>query len=728
MELKFYINDALIEEPIGFDSFKSVIERTENHGVSAEVSFGTLEFYGIAFQIIQKAYHTDIDSELIFKAELKCSDDGVWSEIYKGVIDLSSYDENKSDYCSVKCKVGEVGVRTTFNNRADTQVYLNSLKSMDGVDLPVYSYLDKEIEIPSKDIVCSDKCKMITTGTSVNLGTLYKNGEFAARPALNWIVLPFLTEMNELFENFSSQYEMHWISNMQDYNSALENKTPTVESIKHPNVRVIGSCRLTYQIHINNAGSSTVTPYVLLHSPNSSGVYEWTELYRGTASNSFTYNSELIDVEFNFSAFCNKGSRIYFALLLNSAYMSGTNFNGDVNIVIPDENDSYLNMQALTHVKSSRAKVSLVHECFSRISEIISGLTVKSDWYARGNSNVNAVGAIRDMGQGSLKCITTGLKLRNAVLTNGSEPYLFLSFKELFNSLKAIDAVGWGFSVEDGVEYIRVEPFDWFYKDEIILDIDDVREISRKFDVKDAITRLKIGYAKFSEIKDINAIDTFHTERQYSRKIKSIDKQGEQLCKFIADPYAIEYTRRKSFDKTTEDWTYDNDIFILTMKFGPDVNRVYHFEIDTGMASTHGSVISPETMINVRITPARNARRWAQRLFEITSTKDTFEFMSGTGNISALGQPISASEWKYCEDYYGVLGEKDNISFVSPILKSEVIKFDYPISISEYQLIKSNPYDIIKVNGENCYLKKVEYSHMRGIASFELIPAANQDE
>lgn len=724
MELKFYINDTLIEEPVGFDSFKSVIERTENHGVSAEVSFGTLEFYGIAFQIIQKAYHTDIDSELIFKVEMKCSDDDVWSEIYKGVVDLSSYDENSSDYCSIKCKVGEIGVRTTFNNRADTQVYLNSLTSLDGVSLPAYSYLDKEIRIPSKDIICSDKCKMISTGEGVNLGTLYKDGKFADRPALNWIVLPFSTEMNELFGDFSSQYEMHWISNMQDYNSALTNKTPTAESIKYTNVRVNGSCRLTYQIHINNAGTSSVTPYVLLHSKNSSGIYEWTELYRGAASNSFTYNSELIDVSFNFTAYCNEGSRLYFALLLNSAYMSGTNFNGDVDIIIANENNSYLNMQALTHVESSTAKVSLVHECFSRISEIISGLTVKSDWYARGNSNVNAVGAIRDMGHGALKCITTGLKLRNSILTNGNEPYLFLSFKELFNALKAIDAVGWGFSMEDGIEYIRVEPFDWFYKDELLFEINDVREISRRFDADSAITRLKIGYSKFSEINDINAIDTFHTERQYTRKIKSIDKQEEQLCKFIADPYAIEYTRRKSLDKTTEDWTYDNDVFILTMKFGPDENRVYHFEIDTGIIDSGVSVMSPGTMTNVRISPARNARRWAKRIFQINSPLSEFEFTSGKGNIDAYGEAQSETYWKYCDDTYGVLSEKSSINYVAPILKNETLYFDYPLRIEEYMQIKSNPYGYFLINGEKCYLKKIEYAYMDGLAKFELKVAA----
>ena len=57
-----------IDEPIGFDGLKTTIKRNEYHGISAEVSVGTLSFYNTpsfkAADIIHAAYNNDIDTEI----------------------------------------------------------------------------------------------------------------------------------------------------------------------------------------------------------------------------------------------------------------------------------------------------------------------------------------------------------------------------------------------------------------------------------------------------------------------------------------------------------------------------------------------------------------------------------------------------------------------------------------------------------------------------------------
>lgn len=711
MELKFWLNNSLIDEPAGFDTFKSVIERTENHGVSAEVSFGTLEFYGPAYRVIKTAYNTDIDSELIFKVELKCSESGGFNEIYKGTIDLASYEESTGDYCSVKCRVGEVGVRTTFNNRADTQVYLNSLKSMDGEVLSVYPELEKLIVIPSKDIITTNYGKTssvngILLGSQVIRATIYEQ----LKLNIGWDI----QDLSELGLLNSSHQIFREPQKWQDSSVFFENKY----DIKKLKISYDLSVKIKFE-NSNIKWKSRIEFY------RKDGTNEPVLIRAGVYSNEDASEKTISD-SFSTEIFAEQTTKLLMFVGIQAICIGGSQYeSSDVKLTIQEPNSNFINVNSLTSVESSKTKITLVHEAFSRISEIISGLKVKSDWFGRGNSNVNPVGGYRNVGKGALKCITNGLRLRNAVLTNGREPYLFLSFKELFNAMKAVDCVGWGFSTEDGTDCVRVEPFEWFYKNEHVLDVDDASEISRKFDAGNAITRLKIGYAKYAEIEKVNAVDNFHTERQYTRKIKAIDKQEEQLCKFIADPYAIEYTRRKSLDKTTEDWTYDNDIFLFTLKYGTADGNVYDFSIDTGMINTGRSVLSPETMTNVRISPARNARRWAKQLFKITSSRDNYEFASGVGNIDAGGQPVSVAGWKYCEDSNDILSEKSNIAYKSPILKSEIISFEFPLKIDEYVLIRSNPYGIIRVNGENCYLKRVEYSYMEGLAKFELIPAVS---
>ena len=71
MIFRFLLNGTEIEEPIGFDNFKPVIERTDHHGMAASISLSKIGFYGDAMSIIQSACDTDIDTELSFIVQIK---------------------------------------------------------------------------------------------------------------------------------------------------------------------------------------------------------------------------------------------------------------------------------------------------------------------------------------------------------------------------------------------------------------------------------------------------------------------------------------------------------------------------------------------------------------------------------------------------------------------------------------------------------------------------------
>lgn len=713
MDLKFYINDTHIEEPVGFDTFKSVIERTENHGIGAEVSFGALEFYGVAYHIIKTAYNTDIDSELVFRVEMKCSDSDSFNEIYYGMIDLASYEENNSDYCSVKCKVGEIGVRTTFNNRADTQVYLNSIKSMDGVDLPVYAGLDREIVIPGKVVMCTNRGE--TNGA---------NSVIIGSNEINVAGITYLCARigfdNQKLNEFGELASYHYAGNSYEIMN-----NPSLFDIKYDSDQVQISYNLSVKLKFNKP-SILWEGRIMLSRDDGGGVnYPDTNL---RASPKTTYNGQekVVSDTFTTQLTCTKNTKFYLFVEINCRASEGTT-TADLILTLDDNNTNIFEIKALTSLSDSSAKISLVHESFSRISEIIAGLAVKSDWYGRIDSFHDELYHGSDeysAGGGALKCITNGLRLRQATLTNGGEPYLFLSFKELFLAMKAVDNVGWGFSEEDGELYVRVEPWQWFYKSNVILDISNVAEITRKIVPNEIPSIFKIGYSKYSDIEELNANDTFHTERTFTNSLKAVSNTIEQLCKFVADPYVIEFTRRKALDKTTEDWKYDNDIFLLTLRAGKTYAAGRYWGtlgVDVGMAATENTVISPETMINARITPERNALRWADSLFGFSGAKN-FKLTAGTGNMEAKGRPQTTSGYYYLSDSGNgsVLSEREEIPVQFPKLKTEVLIFDYPLKINEYMQIKNNPYGIIKVNGEKCYLKKMEYSYMEGLANFEL--------
>lgn len=392
----------------------------------------------------------------------------------------------------------------------------------------------------------------------------------------------------------------------------------------------------------------------------------------------------------------------------------------------------------------STQNVAFVHESFSCLSELISGLTVKSEWYGRDNSNVNklpgftpppGIGYPPDgwplvEGGGALKGILNGYELRKATLPSGVMPELQLSFKDLFDAMNAIDNIGWGFSEENERLYVRVERWKWFYQEEVLLEITAPDNVTRKLDAAALYTRLKTGYSKYMDGDEINAIDTFHTEREYTTGIKAVDKLLEKVCKFIADPYAIELTRRKQFDKkNTENWKYDEDVFVVALQRAETVpNTIY---VDFAMLNTGNTVISPSTMYNVRISPARNARRWAERFFEANSLLQKLEFTAGTGNVEARGNPFIFSPEvvpHYLEDIAGdvVCVENGDIQRIAPLLKPEKLSFKYPVTVEDYLRIMANPYGQIIVDGEVCYINKITANLLEGVADFELIPAAMQ--
>jgi hypothetical protein len=160
MELKNLIhtlNGVVIEEPIGFDQLKTTMKRGDYHGMSVEVSVGTLEFYGEAASIISQAYNTDIDTEITYKVETAGGD-----VLYSGVLDLATYNEKNGAYQSVEVNVGEVGIKTTFNNRVEVPVDLNSRITIDGNEIAHESHW-WNMPIPYKTIRYTNMQKQVVT-------------------------------------------------------------------------------------------------------------------------------------------------------------------------------------------------------------------------------------------------------------------------------------------------------------------------------------------------------------------------------------------------------------------------------------------------------------------------------------------------------------------------------------------------------------------------------------
>jgi hypothetical protein len=770
MELIFWINATEIEEPMGFDSFKSKIERGSEHGISAEVSVDSLEFYGDAADMVRNAYAADIDSQLIFKVELKCADSDEYSEIYRGLIDLSTYEELIAEYCSVSCKVGEIGVRTTFNNRAETVLNLHNgvMTDLDGVDL-VSREISREVVIPSKAILFSintivtDNEKSVFNGANTSDVIVYK--------------VPMGNQNISEIKTLQSDTQLRMIGNIAngvDYRTFVYGAEDAIFIYdKQDGFEDTTTFKLDYKISCKIYRNLFSSAILVLHVDKDG---HFKSLLKNWNPSSYSLPIQ-IDLEGSHEVEMSLGEMIvisFFETWLQS-------FDWEIL------SSTFFSIKNLNQMIDSTCDLALAHETLSRVSEVISGMTVKSDWYGRVNSGINPLTS-GVVGGGALKGLVKGLRLRNGDTNRINPTVINTSFKDLFLNLKAMDNVGWGFSEENGQLFIRVENWKWFYKDDVILTITNPKEKTRKLNEKSVYSRLKIGYDKYAAIEDINSVDTFHTNRCYSSSLKAIDHEMSQLCKFIADPYIIEFTRRKSFEKDTKDWKYDENIFVFALRGAyanlplyrssgvltanayfdkifvgtklffegseyvvttynasthvmtttPTIRpgyeggmnvlmtEVLNYGVEVGVDNSDNTVISPETMINFRLSPYRNACKFTDIIMQGNMSK-VFKLTSGTGNTTAKGKSISATGSFYLTDPAGnnVVSENDSLTIINePILKPETLEFEYPITIEQYNLIKQNPYGKIVVDGEPCYLDKFEYSFMEGSGNFALIPVA----
>lgn len=796
MVIKHYLNGTEIDEPIGFDSLKMTMKRGEYHGMSAEVSEQTLEFYNTAADLIRAAYHTDLDTELTYKVTA----DG--EEMYSGVLDLSTYEEQYSDYCSVSCKVGEVGVKTTFNNRTDVEIDLNGTKTIDGKSL-AHSYPWERLVLPQRVIQYVNYIK--EAEQSQYDGTLPDD--------FRWAFIDFVYDTQSLNEfgsladkwfqasmvgenKFGSSQNHNIIPNIAEtftsyYTPADSEDTDYDDnSYIHISLQLKGSIVFDTAL-FTNTGSGTANLYiypqlVLNGSVSTSGQYIVASNSNYSDKQSFCINiDEYIQV--------GQLNSLLFGLFVrndNYQYYSGgiqyINNPAPFHIVI--DSDSSLKME----LKSNRRKevsadMMFVHEALNKVAESISEneLTVKSELYSRFDSVLNPHTATSDnqyqyghyFGDSALKVITNGYKIRGLYTTTDKERNMPMSFKTLIEALDTIDCIGWGFSEENGTTCVRVERWAWFYKTGApILRITNPQEVRTTIDTSLIISELTIGYRKYTTSEDISSIDSIMSERTFTTSTKAVSQSVSRLCPFIADNYATELTRRAALKSNpNEEYKYDENIFLFSVYWAiRQEGNTYGIGSDENAGEVAGGGIGTSENYNCKISPARNAYHWINRLFCVAGIKP-FGCTSGTINYKAQIETIptillgdeerfftipdsvnaistytqilpggtqvtgikqNAENYTLRERYYKTY-QLDNTGQVNTgvpslddviiprVFKAETISFTYPLSVAEYRKVKANPYGLIEVDGVLGWIKEFTYSFADGEATFKLIPKAD---
>jgi len=719
--LKYNSKKNEIPEPIGWDGLELTLKRNEkSHGIDVEYSDLSLQFYGEkAIGILEDAYNNDIDNLITFI----CENNGI--EEYRGQLDFEAYNKVYEDgYCYIEVKVADIGIQVLFNNRIDQKVDLDSLKSFDSEtdNLTQYPMLKHEIELPSRGMMLVSQLSNTSAerqyvNTDDSMGT-YRS--FLFQPQLDIVI-------NELDTIYSVPATI--TSSFSNINNNIFFKFSEENNLTYKPIEL----SVIFNLNYRQIGSFIPEPFdkiqfTIYKNDSNTVIYDYT-IYDGNPIMEYDIKTGLIKIIVDM----NKNDVLFFSFKIH--FPEEKTEYRSCNYTI---REAKIEMKSLTTFPSTNANMSLLHETMSRIAESITNkqITVKSDYYGRKDSNINPTNT---NGIGSFKALATGLRVRNIPLRDAagndmenSDTLFTLSFSDVIKSLTAIDNIGFGFVTENGIQYLHVESLEWFYKiGKPIFEIHNPNKIERGIDSNRLYSIFKCGYKKY-ETENFNGLDAFHTEREYRTRLKLKNNAMEQKSDFIADGYAIEYTRRESIN-TTSDWRYDNDVFIFCLKKthafqGPD-----SYVIDLGASETGNTMISPDTVYNMRISPVRMAKKWLNRLSSLGfGKKEDIIFTSGTGNLQAKGRarikvpidilpPLIPDE--YADKDTELYVENQNFKNNSLILLPELIKVpEYPVTVNEYKTIKENPYGIITVDDTPCYISEIKYKKQKNTASFVLIP------
>ncbi len=356
----------------------------------------------------------------------------------------------------------------------------------------------------------------------------------------------------------------------------------------------------------------------------------------------------------------------------------------------------------------------------------------------------NPINVCEDAGCGAWTVLTSGINLR------AFGTAFFTSFNELYEALDCVFNIGVGY-LDSENDSIRIENKEYFYQNQVILEI-QLDEFNSKFTRRpytEALNKRFItGYAE--SIKDeINTIDEFNTKREYNLLNTKIDGELAKQCEYIASGYTIEWQRRS---RLSADAQYDDNKFIIaTERFvGTQSPATGMYTNEAGVDNPSSTLpnpplyapdglIDPATTYNWRLSPYYNTIRWASVLKQSTwkQPDELLTFALGETNFQVAGNEPGVSygcdidiDYDLPPTFEITHGENQDIHLQDitfpraqdMLFKPEEVTFEYPITFTEYKMIRQNPYGKIKVNGEDFYIKEIGFQLNKN-SNFTLLKA-----
>jgi hypothetical protein len=672
----------LDDEPIGWDASLFNIERDDFYKGLLFSYTADLEFINNGFQIIKTAYDTHgVDYILTLKVELQCDDSFEFETVYQGASNFALYQDTTSDYCSCKLPFDEVGPQMILKNRESNPVNLQSNETLDGSPMTDFTYGPYDLTTHSRALVLQSQ--LSAKGADIDISSVVPELDFLGNIS---IPFPYNLEFNELptMQAYTNFYATGVISS-----SAPDSLFTATQSGVH-----------TFEYNLNGVYDelqANARSYNLAISYRVNGLGTSIHNYGPVSGSGGSHIIQAFNLTGSLVLTLSPGDTVSFYIAVSGVTGGGANSTIDIKLL----DGGYIKVSKETTTAATITRSFAIHEALAKLTQSIfnNQVSLYSSYYGRTNSEPQSYSK---NGNGSFLAITNGYQLRG--FPQVDRP-IFVTLKDIFTSLNAIDCIGLGLEQKaDGTYQLSIEPIEKLFQGTIFLYLGNVFELNRSVAEDRFYNELEIGYEKYGTEQGTdktNTLDAFCAQHNYLIPQRSIKRKLEAKSIYVADQYSIELTRRNRYvDKATEQWEFDEDNFLICLN-----RTVNGSNVPTGLNvaekdenfSAVTNTIDPSTSYNLRISPKRNFLKWAKIVNACIykAAGATVKFGKGLLNYTMSSSSTDQTERAYNDqplaENASIAWDDINNQYGAPIWSPEYYEFEYPLSWTQYKLIKNNP-------------------------------------
>ena len=705
----FYLNNQQIVEPVGWDSLKIKLDRSQHHGINFvysanELGFTCANIDGMngGYQIIKEAYESDLylTTPIILRVEYSCN--GLIYLLSEFNLNLSGYRENLSNG-QIFVTIEQTGARQQLANNYELEVnyfatqdvngnpYTRPTEELHTVHLPPLSYWTQNLLSYYEGDTYIVASSLNFTGSTPYVSGNYYYGHVRFNNVQ-------VDEPDDFAYNAFAWMNVGPSATGQFIATGKIDVTLTVASwyggIPFPAVLYAIKCVL-------NINGIDYDPVIVWSGADTLGINVY----------SFTYDASEIIASIPYPS----DVRLYIGVD-SKATVFGTDYQNEIHFDCVFNNGQTSNfLEVIEQNKIDTPDgvdlpTTLINEAFSIPVELVSGqaMTMQSRILGRTDSYPHTQA---ENGAWSIAAILSGLMLRRFPQKSenvGYDPYTY-SIKQLFEAIRAVFPVGWGFLGEQMI----IEAIPYFYQDDIAITIEAGERAGGlviELDKERTYNRARIGVEDW-KIDGYNALEEINTITSYSTNWQSVNNQFDATGKLFTQQSRIVEQRLKDFRSNPGDANDSTDFYALWID-RTTINDPIK-EVLQGLVS--GSKIKDiNGVINFSFNPAESMRR-----YKVLYLNNALMYAGGQGNTEAQGATINTGQVQavsypestifydstYSEPYSPI---NMNHSWLGSYRKYQKLRVKGYISASDFTELLPNPYRRIQVNTSESYVGWIE--------------------